>query len=795
MMKKIFKWLAVILLTVFGVVLLFLYHLKPSYSGSEVLPGLADKVDVYFDTYGIPHIYADSEEDAMKALGYLHAKERLWQMELVSRIAPGRLSEIFGKKLLAVDRFYISLGIAENAKKTVAQLDTTSRSYKMTRAYLDGVNAYVDQGVTPIEFYILGLKKRHFTIEDIYNVYGYMAYGFAMANQTDPLISAIRNKLGDEYVMQMDLDIDKKKQLIHSAGSVGDSLNAAQAISSYWREVRKKLPVPVFIGSNSWVLAPSKTKNHKVILENDPHIAFSQPGVWYEAHIQTPDMELYGFYLALNPYPLLGHNHRFAYGLTMLENDDMDLYLEKTSPEHPGQYEYGGKYLDFKTREEVIPVKGGKEEKLIVRESIHGPVMNDVVHQIKTSAPVSMYWIYTQVPNRLNDAIYKMSRSKNIREFRDGVSLIHAPGLNVMYGDREDNIAWWAAAQLFRRKFKTSTKMLIDGSLPEAHQIEFLDFSHNPHAVNPPWNYVYSCNNQPDTIPGHAFVPGYYLPEDRARRVVENISTWKSADMGDCMQLCTDDTSSTAHELVPVIIQNIRAADLDEREKQCLEILSQWDYSSGLNSVGVSIYSKFIYEFLKAEWEDEMGEEIFNEFHRTFMAMRMIAPLIKGKYPVWTDDVRTKNVKEGMQDIQTRAFKNAVAQLTKLLGENPSSWQWKRLHTLEHKHPLGEVKLFRKFFNAGPFSMPGNKWVLNNQMYKMADDYYQVEAGPSTRRVIDFSDVEHSKAILPTGQSGNPLSPHYKDQSEMYNKGIFRYMYLNKEEITANGSLLELMPE
>ncbi len=793
MIKKILT-LFVLLVLLLGLSLAgYLYYLKPSYKGSAAIPGIQKSVKVYYDDYGIPHIYAQNDTDAMIALGYLHAKERLWQMELVSRIAAGRLSEIFGKKLLETDKFYLSLGIAKNAKKIVANIDKNTPEYRQTMAYLKGVNTFVKTGKTPVEFNILGIDKKTFKLEDIYNVYGYMAYGFAMGNQTDPLMSAIRAKLGDTYIKNLELLIDPASELIktNTHTSVKEALTTAKILN----ELREKAPFPALEGSNAWVLGPAKTQNGKVILANDPHIGYSQPAVWYQAHINTPTTEIYGFYLALTPFPLLGHNHRMAYGLTMMENDDIDLYEEKINPENPQTYQYGDTYKKFTSYEVDIPVKDAGTVHYTIRESLHGPVINEVVHTVKTPNPVSMYWVYTRRPNQLLKATYTMSRAKTLEEFQQGPPLIHAPGLNVMYGDADNNIAWWAAAHLFQRANNTPTKLFLDGSKPENDAITYEDFRKNPQSVNPPWHYVYSCNNQPDSILSGRYVPGYYIAQDRAKRLVERIEAQDNWTLENTKPLATDITSSVAPELVRIISARMNPAHLNTEEKEAFEIWKKWDGKSGLNSVGVSLYTSFVYQYLQSVFQDELGEDIFKQLVKTHFIGRMIEPLIKGKYPIWIDDINTKNRKETAADIEEIAFKKAVKILHEKWGNKVSSWTWNRMHTVEHKHPLGEVALLRRFFNVGPFPINGTNEVLNNQMFFYRENpEYKVMGGPSSRRIIDFSDIENAVAIIPTGQSGHFMSKHYQDQAALFNQGKFIPMLLNEERIKKSREIFVLNP-
>lgn len=795
MLKKTGILLLLLLLTAGIIGLLYRSSLKPVYKGNIAIKGIQDGVDVYYDDYGIPHIYAKNDLDAMTALGYVHAQDRLWQMELVSRISGGRLSEIFGEKLLETDKFYLSLGIAKNSRDIVANIDKTTPYYQQTIAYLNGVNDFLKNGPTPIEFTILGIKKDVFTLEDIYNVFGYMSYGFAMGNQTDPLMSAIKEKLGDDYIKNLNLIIDPNSTLIKTNFSENIETDAV-TYSKVIREIRDKSPIPPFIGSNSWVVSPEKTKNGKVIFANDPHIGYSQPAVWYQAHISTPTTEIYGFYLALTPFPLLGHNYNIAYGLTMLENDDIDLYVEKNNPDNSDEYLYGDTFKKYNSRTVTIPVKDTDSVKHTIKESIHGPIINEVVKQVKTENPVAMYWVYTQRPNYMLEASYRMSRATNIIEFEKGPSIIHAPGLNVMYGDTKGNIAWWASANLYNRANNAPTKLFLDGSNPENDQITFTPFSENPQAVNPSWKYVYSCNNQPDSVVSKRYVPGYYITQDRAKRVVEMLEekdNWTAAEM---QTMATDNTSSVAPELKRILIKNIQGKELTKNENTAMEQLSIWNGEASLESIGTTIYTQFTYEYLKAVFEDELEEELYTQLAETHFMGRMLEPLLKDEYALWIDNTLTENLVESNTDIQYIAFKNAVNVIQEQLGNDVMTWTWDKVHTVEHKHPLGEVAAFRSYFNVGPFPIDGTNEVLNNQIFtKTADAKFEVHGGPSTRRIIDFSDVENAKAILPTGQSGNILSPHYKDQAQLFLKGEFIPMLLNKEVIETSKNKLVLLPK
>ncbi|SHF68888.1 penicillin amidase [Flavobacterium fluvii] len=765
---------------------------KPKYEGELHLKNIQKQTTVYFDDFGVPHIYADSQKEAMTTLGYVHAQERLWQMELMRRIAPGRLSEMFGSKLVKVDSFFAGLGIDENSEKAIAKLDKNSEPYQLALAYIDGINQYLEEGKTPIEFQLLGLRKDKFTLKDVYNIFGYMSFSFAMAQKTDPLMTEIRDKLGAEYLKDFGLDGSLGTTQIKNFD--GKAIEYAK-ISKSLTSLLESTPVPAFIGSNSWVIAPQKTKNGKVLFANDPHIGFSQPCTWYEAHIVTPDYEIYGCYLAGTPFPLLGHNRQYAYGLTMFENDDVDLFQEEDNPEDKNQYKTANGFQEYKIRKKTIKVKDSTDLVLEIRETQHGPIMNDLLDGIKGTKPVAMSWIYTQQPNHLLEAVYSLSHSRNLEDFRKGVSLIAAPGLNVMYGDAKGNIAWNTSGKLYKLDKSVNPNFILNGANGIDDKKEFLDFSKNPHAINPTWNYIYSSNNQPEAVDGYLY-PGYYLPKDRAKRILrllEPKNNWTKEEVG---QMMNDNTSATATTIVANLISTIKQKTLSENEKKAIFILKKWKGSNDLKDLAPVIYNKWINDYLKNTFQDELGETDFKMLLSIHLFKQIIEPQSKNENSIWWDDVTTKNKKESRADILSNSFHEAIASLEKQLGKDINKWTWNKVHSLEHQHPLGKVAALRGLFNVGPFEVPGSNEVINNLVFSFNDDgNYAVTAGPSTRRVIDFSDIENSMSILPTGQSGNPFSKHYKDQAEMYNSGKFRKMKLNKEEIIKTSAKLVFLPE
>lgn len=790
--KKILLSIGVLIVLLLIGSWMYFNSLKPDYSGEITLSNLENVTSVYFDDYGIPHIYAQNQYDATTALGYVHAQDRLWQMELMRRIAPGRLSEIFGKDMLKNDQFFVSLGIEEASRKSIEKLNKNGKVYKLAIAYLNGVNQFIENGPTPIEFTLIGIEKEPYQLNDIYNILGYMSFSFAMAQKTDPLLTILKEKLGDDYLKELNIEISPNTTFIKNSK---ENLESYSAMVASVNEVMEKSPISPFIGSNSWVVSPKKTTSGKVLFANDPHIGYSQPAVWYEAHIVTPDYEMYGYHLAGVPFPLLGHNRNYAYGLTMFENDDIDFYKEENHPTDSTKYKTPTGFVTYKKVTKTIKVKDAEDEIITVRSSRHGPIMNDVLEAITQTEPIAMSWIYTKFDVEILEALYTISRATDMKGVKKGASMIHAPGLNIMYGDAKGNVAWWAAGQLYKLKPGVNRNFILNGASGEDDPIEYLNFNENPMAENPSWNYVYSANNQPDTI-AKILYPGYYVPEDRAKRIVQLLEPKNNWNKQSMSAMINDVTSSVAPSIVKVFSENMDYNSFSKSEQKAIDVLQLWDGSNTTDQVAPTIYNKWIYLYLKNTFEDEMGTKLFTQFLATHLSKRVIAEQIEKDSSIWWDNITTKNKIETKKEILSKSLVEAVASLEKQLGIDIKSWNWGKVHTLEHPHPLGKVAALKNYFNVGPFPIKGAREVIDNRGYDFTDyGLYAVNAGPSTRRIIDFSDIENSISILPTGQSGNPFSKHYKDQTEMYNKGEFRKMKLNEEEIKKVSTKLTISPK
>lgn len=780
LIRRIFGVIVVVLVLISAAIFYYFNCQRPDYGERLDLEGLTAAVDIYYDQYGIPHIYGESTEDVYLALGYVHAKDRLWQMELLRRVAPGQLSEILGEASIETDKFFRTLDIAHNTAEAVKRFDAEGPEEIRSKvtAYLNGVNQYVNEGQLPIEYHILGVKRRAFTLEDVYNISGYMAFSFAMAHKTEPIATQLLQELGPEYLNDLSMEVDTSRAII--ASEIRPELGR---LSGHIDKLVRGLPVAQFIGSNSWVLAPSKTSTGGVIFANDPHIGFSQPAVWYEAHLEAPGYSLYGNFIGGLPIAFMGHTRHHAIGVTMFENDDIDLYQEQLDEEGRHYYQ-DGHLLPLEIRKETISVKGSDDVVIEVRKTHHGSIISDVARDFEGMSNISMFWVYQNLPIHTLEAAYKIMHASSLSEAQVGAAMISSPGLNIMYGDVDGNIAWWAAAKLPKRPPGATPKLIMDGSTTANDITEYYPFKDNPQSINPSWGYVYSANNQSVSATGIAH-EGYYLGEDRGRRIqylLDQKSDWNTEDV---KAMITDVVSLNAPEIAQQLITYQRQAmgEINEIELQALEWLSNWDGSHEVVDIAPTIYYKWLYHTMDKIMRDEVGDGM-PQFLETHLIKRSIQPLIANHQSRWWDDRTTETI-ETPPVIVSAAFSKTISELEQQLGKDVNQWKWGKVHSLEHPHVLGANDVLKPYFNVGPFYVHGSREVINNLDFDLsADGTYEALSGPSCRRVINLSRLDTDNwSILPTGQSGNRWSPYYQDQASMYNSGQFRRQLMNEEEI------------
>jgi penicillin amidase len=473
----------------------------------------------------------------------------------------------------------------------------------------------------------------------------------------------------------------------------------------------------------------------------------------------------------------------------MFENDDVDFFKEKANPANNNQVWYKDHWENLESREEIINVKDQADVKINVKKSRHGIIMNDSFDEMaKEKEPIALWWVFNQFPSRHMEVFYNLAKAKNPTDVGAALSKLTSPGLNIMWADVEGNIAWWAAGKLPIRPKNVNPMLILDGSTGADDPTGWSDFSKNPQIINPKKGALYSANNQPDDM-GNGLVPGYYVPSTRAQRIEQLIFTGKKDWTKESMRTIINDVNSPSYtDLLRDILPVFNIATLTNSSKKAIEILKKWDGSHDLDDIEPTIFYRFMYHFSKNTIKDELGPEVFKSFELNTNFKRNINALLRNDNSPWWDIVSTKN-KETRSEILTKSMNEAIADLENTLGENQNLWKWENVHTLTHNHPLGILPIVGKYFNVGPLMANGGRETINNLDFKIdSSGKYNVFYGPALRRIIDFADFEHSQSVLPTGQSGNIMSPHYSDQAEMFVNGGSRTELMNKDEILKNSS-------
>lgn len=770
-MKRIILVLVVLIALVYGGITWWLRSSLPTYEGQLHIEGLHHPVQVYYDAYGIPHIEAQNAEDAYRAFGYIHAQERLFQMELLRRAGSGRLAEIIGPDVVKVDKVFRTLDIPNYAKRSVEVLQASGNNAMIQElnAYLDGVNQFVHNGPTPPEFALLGIEKKDFTMYDMYCITGAMSFSFAQANKTEPILSLIEAQWGPDYLKDIqalpNLHYELNPSYLPSA-TTNDS--AAQALLCLFNEAENALPFAPFMGSNSWAVAGSKTASGKPIFCNDTHIGYALPQTWFEAHIQCPEFELSGHFLGGIPYALVGRNPHHSWGLTMFENDDMDFFAEYINPNNPNEVWYKDHFEPLTYRDEVIKVKGQPDVNLHLAVTKHGTVANGAFQGFQSKTPISISWTYTQEENHTVDAFRGLNRATSFQEFQSFLPLIHGPGLNICYADDEGNIAWWGCGHLVKRNPNVNPFTIHDARNPYNEYQGYYTWNENPKSINPPWGFVSTANDQPEMMPDSMYYPGYYKPGYRAERIRKLLRANNQITAAYMQEVLNDATSDVDAQLLEDLIIIVRGCE----HFQDVKDLMHWNGAYTPESASPVLFTRFLYNYLHDAMADELGEPVFQLFLETHHMQFAQTALFYSKDSKFWDNVKTPQ-HETREDILRQAFEKTVVALEKEEGA-VAKWNWANVCHLELKHPLGVVKLLRPLLNREPLPVWGSNETILQSGFKLdSTGQYHVLFGSQMRIIADYGEHRYWN-VTPSGQSGHPFSPYYLDQAELYRTRGFR---------------------
>ncbi|MFZ5940984.1 MAG: penicillin acylase family protein [Bacteroidota bacterium] len=786
MKSKVFPIILIVLLLIIAGGYLYLNSVRtraiPDYNATLDLQNLKEEVTVYRDTFAIPHIYAKNQEDLYRAVGYVMAQDRLWQMDLLRRLTQGRLSEILGDVTINADQLFRSLRFDE---KSQVMLDSCSPELvACLEAFADGVNQYIDNNPKnlPFEFTLLGYKPEHWTPAHSLNMVGYMSWGLTMAWSTEVAIYRIGQVVDSSLMQELVPDMSYSRSCIVPGFMSEQKDLAFESTLNEVDQLIRSLGLEVFLGSNNWVVAGKKSSTGMPILANDMHLELMSPGVWYQMHqVIDGELNVTGVVLPGQPMVVCGHNEDIAWGMTNVMLDDMDFYVETINPADSNQYLLDGEWKNMEVREEVINVKGAKEPEIRYNRFTHrGPVVSSF-RGVKDHV-ISMKWIGNSYSNEVR-SVYLFDRAANWDEFRDAAKTFIAVSQNIAYADREGNIGLQISGGVPIRK--GGGVMIRPGETSEYDWTGLVPFEELPFIYNPECGYVASANNRTIGDQYPYYISSWYDLPNRFERIVERLTEKEQLSVEDFQSIQADQVSMLARKFTPLFLEYLKGAGLDETETKALAILEGWDYNMAASLAAPLIFDETYIELIRSVFGDETGEDMLSLLYGQDILPGLVLDKIRiTRSSGWLDNVKTPDIEEGLKEDVTTAFKNAVADIIAVAGNDPATWKWGDYHTLTLMHPLGSVGMVSRLFhvNKGPIAVGGSFHTVSPYSYEMNQGYGS-NHGASHRHIFSTADWNSSRTIIPTGESGIPASPYYLDQTEWYVKNIYHADYFTRDEV------------
>jgi penicillin amidase len=750
----------------------------PQTEGKIVAAGLSAPVQVIRDRWGVPSLYAANEHDLFFAQGYVHAQDRLWQMEFNRRLGAGELSTLFGRRVLATDKSLRALRIRAAAEADLRVTDPATRA--ILQAYADGVNAFLDshRGSLPVEFTILGVKPAPWTPVDSLAWSKMIAFSLGQ-NQTQELMRArLAAKIGAEAVRQImpPFPGQEKQPMIVSpeAGGYGTATRreALEAAGPLFAALLSETVAGV--GSNNWVVHGSRTATGKPMLANDTHLELNMPSVWYENGLHAGRFDVAGFSFPGVPLVLIGQNRRIAWGISSMCGDSQDFF--EVAPGEPRQ-----------TVHESIPVKGGKPVGFDLVVTPHGPVVNEGF-DLQGMPPLALRWAALD-PSRTLDALAGINLAADWPSFRQALSLWGAPTLNFVYADVDGNIGYQAAGKIPVRAPGRQGLVPVPVGGPERDWRGYIPFERMPALLNPKSGFIVTANNKV-VAESYPYLISYdYADPYRAQRISALLSEKPHATLEDMERIQSDVYSDLAATLRPYLLAVKPENPLQEK---ALAQVRGWDLQFNPASPGATVYFAWYGALIPAIYGDELGEDLMNQFRLTAVNQtpRVVEMMAANPRDPWFDDKGTPGKVETLDDVVRKAFRDAVAMLSQRLGDDPAQWRWGRLHTAVFGHqPFGNsgIPPLVRLFNGKPVPVAGEGFTVSSAAPAFRRPYI-ARFGTSQRLIVDLADPSRSRVVNSTGQSGLLFHRHRDDQIPLWRDHRYRTLAFRRDLVEKEGT-------
>lgn len=764
----------------------------PQIDGRIQITGLHHPVEILRDKHGVPHIYAQNDHDLFFAQGYVHAQDRLFQMDINRRIGSGRLSELVGPLALKSDRFARILGWPRVISAQINGGD--EGAWDIANAFTDGVNAFIAQGKYPIEYKILATKPAPWQVEDTSAWGTVLAWGLAANWEAELMRGMLLNELGAAKTADLTLTIHDETHEKFGDDAVG--IDFAQQMMDTYQEIMSTLPIGQIptgtgIGSNNWVVHGDHTTTGRPFLANDPHLPPIFPSIWYENHLVGGRYNVTGFSTPGVPGVLIGHNEHVAWGITNGFPDVQDIFVERFHPDDDTLVAVEGGYEKVEVVAEVIHVRG-KRKPIVqqVRYTKHGPIISDLLAQ--EERPLSLAWASYTENNHLR-AIMEMNAATDWESFKDGAAHWGFPCQNIVYADVANNIGYIMRGQV-------PIRAKGDGMTPvpgwNGHDwVDWIAQDELPAFLNPPQGFIATANNRVVGDDYPYMLTNEWLAPYRAQRITEMLQASLPVSLEDNMRLHQD----TVSLLMRRFMEAIRPYLPDLPTNPITAELQKWDGDMHADSIAATVAYGWLFNFMQMAFTQAVGAELTDKLLGHGPVKNFSAnPYHKGGFELalrWLEN----GAPEWMGDVHPLvipAFEQTMAILQQEFGSKAEKWAWGKVRPLTVKNPLALIPGLGKLWK--PVSLPGrgDGYTLNQMENPPSFPPQPINMVASSRMILDVGAWDNSVSSFPAGQSGHIASPHYQDGIQEWYDGRYHPMYFSRDSVeTAVAHQLVLFPQ
>lgn len=783
MKNKVFKYVKRLTIIILSLLIIaggygyyFVHKSLPTVEGKVEVAMLDNDVKVHRDQNGIPTIEAKNDADLYRAQGYVHAQDRLFQMDLARRQASGRLSEVVGKAAIETDKKYLVFSLRKAAEKSYDGYSESAK--KILNYYAEGVNAYIEEAKRDkklsYEFSLLGYEPEKWTAIDSLTIGKYMAYDLGGHWDHQSFNNWILNNLGEENLKQLLPESFSKNP--DSEEIIKANLGANANINKDTAKVERP---PMENGSNDWVVSGKKTKSGKPLLADDPHLGLSTPSVWYQMTLSTPDHKVSGVIFPGVPGIILGHNENIAWGVTNFGPDVQDLYIERRQSDNPYKFEYDGEYYDAQVDKYSIKVKGQDDEQFEVVNTKHGPIIDFLLKPLgNENTSFSMQWTALESTQEL-EAILNIDKAQNWEEFEKALENFKAPAQNFVFADNQGNIAYKSNGNVPIRK-KGNGNLPVPGYSSEYGWTGYISYDKLPKIVNPEQGFIATANTE--TVKTDYHTSNVWAQPYRKARIDEVLSEKNDLTADDMKKLQMDTKNLYAKEFLTNLLKNVNKDKVSKNE--VYDKLSSWDNIDNKDEAAPLIFDAWMKKIQAHILKDKMSEEAYKFMpHKESYVDKILRDSLNGK------KINLIEEKGGLNTVLTESLNETISELEGKYGKDVNKWKWGNGHTLGFRHPLSKSSaLLAYFLNPKEYPISGSKVTV--QAAKQNEEGL-VNHGASWRFVYDF-DTKTGYHVVGPGQSGHVLSDNYDDQITKWVNGEYTSESIGN---IPKGKTLELVPK